>query len=120
MTPQRRKRGSNGCAGRRRLVSRPPLQMGVIFCQGQVVEKDLGEGVRWYERAAQQGHAIALYNLGVMVMKVLGVEANVEKGMEMMKRAEAEGALGAAKAPVTDKPEPGKTPPQKGRPTLAS
>jgi TPR repeat protein len=98
----------------------PPalFQMGVLFCQGQVVAKDLAEGVRWYERAAQQGHALALYNLGVMAMKGLGVEADVEKGKEMIKRAEAQGALGAAKAPDADKPEPGRTPPEKNRPTL--
>lgn len=98
----------------------PPalFQMGVIFCQGQLLEKDLTEGVRWYERAAQQGHALALYNLGVMVAKGMGVEADVEKGMEMMKRAEAEGALGAAK-PATEKPAdtPGDQP-AKGRPAL--
>ena len=39
---------------------------GVMYAKGEGVKKDEAEAVKWYTKAAQQGHALAQVNLGLM------------------------------------------------------
>ena len=47
--------------------------LGWMYENGQGVEKDLEEAVKWYRKAADQGNAYAQYNVGVVYYKGEGV-----------------------------------------------
>ena len=47
-----------------------------MFQNGLGVAKDEVAAVSWYRKAAEQGHAKAQYNLGVMFQYGLGVSKN--------------------------------------------
>jgi TPR repeat protein len=64
------------------------FQLGVLYCTGKGVEKDLPEAIGWYEKAARNGHALAKHNLGVMLIKGMGVEVDAERGARLVKEAE--------------------------------
>jgi hypothetical protein len=44
-----------------------------MYDNGQGVPQDYKQALQWYQRAAEQGHASAQYNLGVMYVKGKGV-----------------------------------------------
>ena len=46
-------------------TGRPPHSLGVAYENGQGVKQDRSEAVRWYRKAAEQGHADAQCNLGI-------------------------------------------------------
>ena len=52
------------------------LNLGVMYHQGQGVEQDFREAVKWFQKAADQGFAGAQNNLGVMYGDGLGLEQN--------------------------------------------
>ena len=53
-----------------------------MYVEGRGVPQDDAEAVRWHRRAAEQGYAVAQYNLGVMYAKGQGVgEDKVEAHM---------------------------------------
>lgn len=72
-------------APRPRSRSRPEL--GVLYCTGRGVGKDLAKAVAWYEKAAQEGHAMAKHNLGVMLIKGMGVDPGPARGALMVQEA---------------------------------
>ncbi len=41
-------------------------KLGLLYAKGEGVAQDSAEAVRWYQRAAEQGHAVAQFNLGLM------------------------------------------------------
>lgn len=45
-----------------------------MYDEGAGVPKDHEEATRWYQRAAEQGHAVAHFNLGVLYANGLGAE----------------------------------------------
>jgi TPR repeat protein len=47
-----------------------------MYENGLGVEQDFKEAVKWYQKAADQGHAKAQYNLGFMYGMGKGVEQN--------------------------------------------
>lgn len=47
--------------------------------------------VYWFQVAAQGGSAIAQFNLGYLIYKGLGVDANREKALYWLKKASAQG-----------------------------
>jgi len=47
-----------------------------MYDNGQGVEQDFKEAVKWYQKAADQGAATAQNNLGVMYANGRGVELN--------------------------------------------
>jgi TPR repeat protein len=63
------------------------FQLGVLYCTGKGVEKDLAKAVGWYENAARNGHALAKHNLGVMLINGMGVAADPERGSRLVKEA---------------------------------
>ncbi len=42
------------------------FNLGVMYDKGRGVSQDYAEAVKWYRKAAEQGHASAQHNLGVM------------------------------------------------------
>ncbi|MBP6647301.1 MAG: sel1 repeat family protein, partial [Burkholderiaceae bacterium] len=50
-----------------------------MYCQGIGVEQDHGAAVKWYRMAAEQGDAIAQFNLAVSYVKGLGVTRDLGK-----------------------------------------
>jgi TPR repeat protein len=60
--------------------------------------KDISAGVRWLQRAADQGEAGALYNLGTCYYNGEGVPKDFDKALALLKRAADGGHEGAAQA----------------------
>ena len=59
------------------------------------VGKDFEEAAAWFRRAAEQGHAISQYNLGVMNKNGFGVAQDVAEAAQWMRRAARQGNAGA-------------------------
>jgi TPR repeat protein len=59
------------------------------------VKKDPVQAVEWWVRAAEQGHADAMGNLGVMYTEGSGVPRNDLKGVDWLRRASAAGNVHA-------------------------
>ena len=55
------------------------------------MEKDIQLAIEWYERAAAQGEAMALFNLGSLYRKGYGVRENPAKARELYPQAAAKG-----------------------------
>jgi TPR repeat protein len=66
---------------------------------GMGVAKDEAEGVRWYRKAAEQGHAWAQFHLGLAYKNGNGVAANVAlRSRWRLAKDEAEGVRWIRKA----------------------
>lgn len=65
--------------------------LGTLYEQGFVLDKDEAEAVRWYRRAATQGYAGAQTNLGVMYAQGRGVEQSREQAVLWLRRAAEQG-----------------------------
>ena len=57
--------------------------------------QDLSEAVGWYEKAAQQGHRLAQFNLAIMLNRGQGVSRNEEASLMWARRAAEGGDPGA-------------------------
>ena len=62
-----------------------------IYYSGAVVERDFSEGIKWYRKAAEQGHAQAQYNLGVLCERGEGVEKNLSEAFKCYLKAAKQG-----------------------------
>jgi hypothetical protein len=49
------------------------FQLAGLYARGDVVEQNLAEAVKWYRKAAEQGHDSAQYKLGLAYQKGKGV-----------------------------------------------
>ena len=65
--------------------------LGYMHRNGIGTEVDLEQAVSWYQRAAEQGEATALFNLGGMFRKGYGVPQNDRKALEHYRQAAAKG-----------------------------
>ena len=54
---------------------------------GILVDQDYGLAVEWFEKAVVQDEPVALNNYGTMLVNGNGVERDVSRGFEMIKRA---------------------------------
>lgn len=63
------------------------FRLGYRYSLGQGVSKDDREAVRWYRKAAVQGHARAQYNLGAAHANGRGVPANKETAVDWLFKA---------------------------------
>ena len=61
--------------------------LGIMYENGQGVQQDDAEAVKWYRRAAEQGHAEAQYNLGVMYDDGQGVQQDVSEAFFWLEKA---------------------------------
>jgi TPR repeat protein len=65
--------------------------MGVLYANGQGVPQSYKEAGRWYRRAADQGDAVAQFNLGVRYANGQGVPQNDELAGRWYRRAAQQG-----------------------------
>ena len=63
--------------------------------KGLGVAKDVVEAVSWYRKAAEQGEALAQYNLGRMFQYGLGVSMNRAEAINWYRKAAEQGHKGA-------------------------
>jgi tetratricopeptide (TPR) repeat protein len=81
----------------RSAVQRYPNSLRLIFQLGRAYYKsnDLGSALVQYRRAADQGYAMAQYNLGVMYERAEGVPQNHAAAVEWYRKAAEQGNEGA-------------------------
>jgi TPR repeat protein len=64
--------------------------MGGLHDIGHGVPRDYVKARQWYEKAADQGHAGAQYNLGVLYAEGLGVPLDTMKARELFEKTDAQ------------------------------
>ena len=62
-----------------------------MYHRGEEVPQDYLEAIKWYQRAAEQGHAFAQSNLGVMYAKGAGVLQDYARAHMWFNIAESSG-----------------------------
>ena len=72
--------------------SQAQYELGNIYYQGQLVERDLAKALKWFELASLQGHAEAQQTLGMMFFRGEGVPANNVQAYVVLKMAAVNGA----------------------------
>ena len=65
--------------------------LGIMYSQGQGVEKDYNEAVKWCRKAAEQGNEQAQGMLGVMYSKGQGVEQDYNEAVNWCRKAAEQG-----------------------------
>jgi len=71
------------------------FKLGLMYQEGQVVEKNDVEAMKWYLKAAEQGYADAQYNLGLMYDKGESIPQNYAKAIQLYKKAAEQGDVNA-------------------------
>lgn len=61
--------------------------LGVLYCQGRHVEKNIDLGFLHYLTCARSGHAAAEFNAGLMLLRGLGCEQDVKQAVFWLRRA---------------------------------
>ena len=64
--------------------------LGIMYANGQGVEKDESMAVKWYRKAAEQGHTKAQANLGFMYATGKGVPQSFSEALRWLRKAEAQ------------------------------
>ncbi|MBO7224189.1 MAG: sel1 repeat family protein, partial [Kiritimatiellae bacterium] len=65
------------------------------YYNGLGVQQDYAEAVKWFRKAAEQGHAGAQYRLGICYGKGLGVPQDHEEAAKWVRKAAEQGDAGA-------------------------
>ena len=65
--------------------------LGYMYHYGYGVEKDYKEAVKWYRKAANQGHASGQYSLGYMYRNGYGVEKDYKEAVKWYRKAANQG-----------------------------
>jgi TPR repeat protein len=68
------------------------FELGNVYYQGQLVERELATALKWFELASLQGHAEAQQTLGMMFFRGEGVQANNVQAYVVLKMAAVNGA----------------------------
>lgn len=70
-------------------------ELGIFLMTGRGVEPDPEEAVRWFGKAAQQGHVDGIFNMGKAFDQGAGVPENERKAVNWWKKAAAAGSRDA-------------------------
>ena len=65
--------------------------LGVMYQNGEGVQEDKREAVKWYRKSAEQGFANAQYNLGWMYSKGEGVEEDKREAVKWYRKSAEQG-----------------------------
>ena len=65
--------------------------LGIMYQNGQGVEKDYVEASKWYQKAAEQGNGSAQYNLGGLYANGKGVEQSDAEALKWYQKAADQG-----------------------------
>jgi len=65
--------------------------LGLMYANGQGIEKDEAQAVQWYEKSARQGYAKAQNNLGEMYYHGRGVARDYEQARSWYRKAAGQG-----------------------------
>lgn len=63
------------------------IQLGYMYDMGYGVKQDFTEALKWYQKAANLGSALAEYNLGIMYEKGIGTNADFKLAAEFYKKS---------------------------------
>ncbi|MGB2118981.1 MAG: tetratricopeptide repeat protein [Porticoccaceae bacterium] len=74
------------------------FNLGVMYEFGNGVSENDAEAVKWYKKAADQGHADAQFNLGVMYGNGEGVPESYVRAYVWLSMAKTQGYENAKKA----------------------
>jgi len=66
-------------------------ELGVAYCLGQGVTRNLEEAVKWYAKSAEQGNANSQCNLGVHLYKGEGGPRDVQKAVKWISMSAEQG-----------------------------
>jgi TPR repeat protein len=67
--------------------------LGGKYDSGDGVPQDFAEALKWYRKAAEQGHSIAQYNVGVFYYRALGTHQDLAKAAKWWHKAAVQGIL---------------------------
>ena len=67
------------------------FNVGWKYANGEGVEKNYAESVRWYREAVNRGHALAMNNLGWAYRNGQGVEQNYSEAMRLFRKSAEKG-----------------------------
>lgn len=70
-------------------------KLALLYEQGQGLEQNYSEALRWYRKAADSGDITAHNNIGFMYFAGFGVPKNIDEAMEWFMRAADLGSTGA-------------------------
>ena len=71
--------------------SETQFNIGCRYLMGWSVKRDLPQAIRWFQRAAQHGHAEAQFNLGVIYDTGDGIRRDLEKAAEWYQKSARQG-----------------------------
>ncbi len=71
------------------------FNLGLMYANGEGVEKDMTQAVELFKKAAEQGHVDAQNNLGAMYFTGEGVERDEKKAIAWFEKAAAQGNVDA-------------------------
>ena len=67
------------------------FNLGECYYNGEGVNKDAAEAVKWYREAAKQGNAVAQYRLGYFYLNGLGVNKDAAEAVKWYREAAEQG-----------------------------
>ena len=71
------------------------FNLGIMYGNGQGVDKDKKRAVKLFTLATDQGHATAQYNLGIMYYNGRGVDQDDKRAVELFTLAADQGHVNA-------------------------
>jgi TPR repeat protein len=77
--------------GAKWIVLEAQLNLGDCYQNGYGVQKDKAEGVKWYRKAAEQGHSVAQCKLGVCYRNGRGVQKDEVEAVKWYRKAAEQG-----------------------------
>ena len=79
-----------------------------MYASGRYVPRNMNKAFKWWKKAAEQGHPVAQYNLGLMYEHGTVVTKNTKKALEWYEKSAAQDNEKAIKA-VSDLLDDGKS-----------
>ncbi len=67
------------------------LQLGLFYYNGECVDKDMTEAIKWFRKAAEQGNAMAQCLMGELYCAGNGIAKDMSKGMKWLHKSAEQG-----------------------------